>query len=79
MSRSMRSTISPAHLADPLSVRPGAGGQDKRARAINVLSLAKRVKAKILQASTSEVYGGLQIHPQTESHWGRVNPFCMLR
>ncbi len=42
--------------------------------AINMLGLAKRTKAKILQASTSEVYGDPEIHPQTESYWGRVNP-----
>ncbi len=42
--------------------------------AINMLGLAKRVKAKILQASTSEVYGDPIIHPQTESYWGNVNP-----
>ena len=42
--------------------------------AINVLGLAKRVKAKIFQASTSEVYGDPEVHPQTESYWGRVNP-----
>lgn len=42
--------------------------------AINMLGLAKRVKAKILQASTSEVYGDPEIHPQIESYWGRVNP-----
>jgi UDP-glucuronate decarboxylase len=42
--------------------------------AINMLGLAKRVKAKILQASTSEVYGDPEIHPQTEGYWGRVNP-----
>jgi len=42
--------------------------------AINMLSLAKRVKAKILQASTSEVYGSPAIHPQIESYWGNVNP-----
>ncbi len=42
--------------------------------AINMLGLAKRVKAKILQASTSEVYGDPEIHPQPESYWGRVNP-----
>jgi UDP-glucuronate decarboxylase len=39
-----------------------------------MLGLAKRVKAKILQASTSEVYGDPEIHPQVESYWGRVNP-----
>jgi UDP-glucuronate decarboxylase len=42
--------------------------------AINMLGLARRVKARILQASTSEVYGDPEIHPQTESYWGRVNP-----
>src|SRR5580700_11041891 len=42
--------------------------------AINMLGLAKRVKARILQASTSEVYGDPEIHPQTEAYWGRVNP-----
>lgn len=42
--------------------------------AINMLGLAKRVKAKILQASTSEVYGDPEVHPQHESYWGRVNP-----
>jgi UDP-glucuronate decarboxylase len=42
--------------------------------AINMLGLAKRVKARILQASTSEVYGDPEIHPQQESYWGRVNP-----
>jgi len=42
--------------------------------AINMLGLAKRVKAKILQASTSEVYGDPVVHPQEESYWGNVNP-----
>lgn len=42
--------------------------------AINMLGLAKRVKAKIFQASTSEVYGDPEVHPQPESYWGRVNP-----
>jgi UDP-glucuronate decarboxylase len=41
---------------------------------INLLGLAKRVKAKIFQASTSEVYGDPEVHPQHESYWGRVNP-----
>lgn len=41
---------------------------------INMLGLAKRVKARILQASTSEVYGDPQVHPQTEDYWGNVNP-----
>lgn len=42
--------------------------------AINMLGLAKRLRAKILQASTSEVYGDPEVHPQPESYWGRVNP-----
>jgi UDP-glucuronate decarboxylase len=42
--------------------------------AINMLGLAKRLKAKILQASTSEVYGDPHVHPQTEDYWGHVNP-----
>jgi UDP-glucuronate decarboxylase len=42
--------------------------------AINMLGLAKRVKAKILQASTSEVYGDPNVHPQSEDYWGNVNP-----
>ena len=42
--------------------------------AINMLGLAKRIKARVLQASTSEVYGDPQIHPQPESYWGNVNP-----
>lgn len=42
--------------------------------ALNMLGLAKRVKARVLQASTSEVYGDPQIHPQIESYWGNVNP-----
>ncbi len=41
---------------------------------INMLGLAKRVRARILQASTSEVYGDPEVHPQTEEYWGRVNP-----
>jgi len=41
---------------------------------INVLGIAKRTKAKVLQASTSEIYGDPEAHPQTESYWGRVNP-----
>ncbi len=41
---------------------------------INMLGLAKRVKAKILQASTSEIYGDPTVHPQTEDYWGNVNP-----
>jgi len=42
--------------------------------AINMLGLAKRVKAKVFQASTSEVYGDPQVHPQPEAYWGHVNP-----
>lgn len=42
--------------------------------AINVLGLAKRVNAKVLQASTSEIYGDPNVHPQKESYWGNVNP-----
>jgi len=42
--------------------------------AINMLGLAKRLKAKILQASTSEVYGDPNVHPQPETYWGHVNP-----
>jgi UDP-glucuronate decarboxylase len=42
--------------------------------AINMLGLAKRVKARIMQASTSEVYGDPEVHPQTEDYWGHVNP-----
>jgi len=42
--------------------------------AINMLGLAKRIKAKILQASTSEVYGDPEVHPQKEDYWGHVNP-----
>jgi UDP-glucuronate decarboxylase len=42
--------------------------------AINMLGLAKRVRATILQSSTSEVYGDPEVHPQTEEYWGRVNP-----
>jgi len=42
--------------------------------AINMLGLAKRLQAKIFQASTSEVYGDPAVHPQTEGYWGRVNP-----
>ncbi|GHT16838.1 UDP-glucose 4-epimerase [Bacteroidia bacterium] len=42
--------------------------------AINVLGLAKRVRAKVLQASTSEVYGDPNVHPQVENYWGNVNP-----
>ena len=61
---------SPVHYQrDPVqTTKTGVHG------AINVLGLAKRVKAKILQASTSEVYGDPTIHPQREEYWGNVNP-----
>jgi len=41
---------------------------------INILGIAKRTKAKVLQASTSEIYGDPEVHPQNESYWGKVNP-----
>jgi hypothetical protein len=47
--------------------------------AINMLGLAKRLKIKILQASTSEVYGDPSVHPQTEAYWGHVNPIAHAR
>ena len=61
---------SPIHYQfDPIqTVKTGVHG------AINMLGLAKRVKARILQASTSEVYGDAQFHPQREEYWGNVNP-----
>ena len=61
---------SPIHYQhDPVqTTKPSVHG------AINMLGLAKRLGAKILQASTSEVYGDPNVHPQTESYWGNVNP-----
>jgi UDP-glucuronate decarboxylase len=61
---------SPIHYArDPVqTVKTSVHG------AINMLGLAKRTKARIFQASTSEVYGDPQVHPQTEGYWGNVNP-----
>lgn len=61
---------SPVHYArDPVqTVKTSVHG------AINMLGLAKRTKARIFQASTSEVYGDPQVHPQTEDYWGNVNP-----
>jgi UDP-glucuronate decarboxylase len=56
-------------LTGTLSVRSGSDDQDLGARAINMLGLAKRVKAKILRASTSEVYGDPTVHSQTEAYW----------
>lgn len=47
--------------------------------AINMLGLAKRVKARILQASTSEVYGDPEVHPQPESYWGKVYPLSPVK
>jgi nucleoside-diphosphate-sugar epimerase len=47
--------------------------------AINMLGLAKRLRGKILQASTSEVYGDPEVHPQQETYWGHVNPIGLLR
>ncbi len=66
----MACPASPVHYqADPVqTTKTSVHG------AINMLGLAKRVGAKILQASTSEVYGDPQIHPQTEEYWGNVNP-----
>ena len=46
--------------------------------AINMLGLAKRTGAKIFQASTSEVYGDPQVHPQPEGYWGHVNPLSLI-
>jgi len=61
---------SPIHYQfDPIqTVKTGVHG------AINILGLAKRVRARVLQASTSEVYGDAKTHPQTEDYWGNVNP-----
>src|SRR5574344_1603559 len=61
---------SPVHYQyDPIKT-----GKTSIMGAINMLGLAKRVKARILQASTSEVYGDPSVHPQPESYWGNVNP-----
>lgn len=61
---------SPVHYqADPIrTIKTSFTG------AVNMLDLAKKTGAKILQASTSEVYGDPEVHPQTEDYWGRVNP-----
>lgn len=57
------------HQYDPVqTIKTGVHG------AINMLGLAKRTRARILQASTSEVYGDPEVHPQPEEYWGRVNP-----
>ena len=75
MSRSTRSTTSPARPRRSTTSttrcrrpRPPCMG------AINMLGLAKRVRREVLQASTSEVYGDPDVHPQPESYWGNVNP-----
>jgi UDP-glucuronate decarboxylase len=61
---------SPVHYQhDPVQTTKTSGHS-----AINMLGLAKRLRAKILQASTSEVYGDPEVHPQPEKYWGRVNP-----
>ncbi|MFA0811277.1 UDP-glucuronic acid decarboxylase family protein [Microbulbifer epialgicus] len=64
---------SPIHYQlDPIqTLRTNVNG------AINMLDLAKRIGAKIFQASSSEVYGDPEVHPQPESYWGRVDPVCM--
>ena len=75
MSRWTRSTISPArprpihYQLDPVQTT-----KTSVIGAINMLGLAKRLKVKILQASTSEVYGDPTVHPQVEDYWGNVNP-----
>lgn len=67
------------HLACPASVphyqyNPVKTMKTAVVGAVNMLGLAKRIKARILQASTSEVYGNPLVHPQTEEYWGNVNP-----
>ena len=61
-------------LADSLPVRSGADDEDERARRHQHAGPGEAGAARILQASTSEVYGDPEVHPQTESYWGRVNP-----
>jgi len=74
-SRSTKSTISPARRARfTISSIRCRRLRRVSTEQINVLGPAKRVKAKIPQASTSEVYGDPQVHPQLEDYWGRVNP-----
>src|SRR6188508_1277298 len=75
MSKSMRFTISPVRLR-PFITNMIRCKQPKQAYMAqsNMLGLAKRLRAKILQASTSEVYGDPSVHPQTEDYWGHVNP-----
>ena len=75
MSRSTRSTISPAPLRrSTTSSIPSRRPRPASIGAINMLGLAKRLKISFLQASTSEVYGDPDGHPQTEDYWGNVNP-----
>jgi dTDP-4-dehydrorhamnose reductase len=61
-------------LTDPLLVRSGTDTKTSVIGAINMLGLAKRLKARVFQASTSEVYGDPNLHPQPESYCGNVNP-----
>ena len=61
-------------FSHPLPVQSGKTIKTSVMGAINMLGLAKRVKARILQASTSEVYGDPEVHPQKEDYWGHVNP-----
>jgi UDP-glucuronate decarboxylase len=61
-------------LADSLPTRSGANNEDQRARRDQHVRTRQARKAKILQASTSELYADPSIHPQTEEYWGNVNP-----
>ena len=61
-------------IADPLPARPGADHQDQRARRDQHAGAGQAHRARILQASTSEVYGDPTVHPQPEAYWGNVNP-----
>jgi nucleoside-diphosphate-sugar epimerase len=76
MSRSMKYLILLACPASPIHYQTDPVRSTKTSvhGAINMLGLAKRVKAKILQASTSEIYGDPAVHPQPEEYWGNVNP-----
>ena len=74
MSRSTKSTTSPALSPIHYQHDPVQTTKTSVHGAINMLGLAKRVRAKILQASTSEVYGDPTVHPQPEDYWGHVNP-----
>lgn len=70
----MRFIIWLSCISSLLSNRSDTDDKTSVLGAVNMLGLAKRVNAKILQASTSEVYGDPMIHPQPESYWGNVNP-----